>query len=123
MGLAKREIFFKKNMGYIESISEIFSIICHQKADRSFLNINGQIILCSRCTGLYAGLLLFLIIKPIKFLVNNILVTYIIFIFIVGLSIISVNSNIYDTNTERFILGLVLGIVLSNIFKYAFIYK
>src|SRR6478672_7529764 len=37
------------------AVYAVGSLVCHQRADRSFYLIGGQLPVCARCTGIYAG--------------------------------------------------------------------
>jgi uncharacterized membrane protein len=42
----------------------MFSPVCHQRADRSFLAFGHQLAVCNRCTGIYLGALAGLLLVP-----------------------------------------------------------
>src|SRR6185503_9822080 len=56
-----------------EGIYRDFGIFCHQRPDRSYFIEGHKLAVCSRCTGLYAGFALTLLLYPlIRSLRNNV---------------------------------------------------
>lgn len=47
------------------SIYRGFATVCHQMADRSFFIAGKQLAVCARCSGLYAGFVLVLLLYPL----------------------------------------------------------
>lgn len=97
----------------VEILTDIFSHVCHQIPERSFLVYEGKSILCARCTGMYLGLLLSLI--PIMRFskISNIKMAsmLVLSIFILILEIFGENTRIVPFgNTARFITGVIFGI-------------
>ena len=53
------------NGGVATALYRAFAVLCHQLPDRSYF-INGhQLAVCSRCTGLYGGFVLTLLVYPL----------------------------------------------------------
>lgn len=48
-----------------EGIYRGFGIFCHQRPDRSYFIEGHKLAVCSRCTGLYAGFALMLLVYPL----------------------------------------------------------
>ena len=59
--LSTGETGFRKVAGFIVLF---FSRICHQAPDRSFCLLGQPLAVCSRCTGIYVGFLLGVIVYP-----------------------------------------------------------
>lgn len=57
---------------WAEVIYHAFGIFCHQRPDRSYFIEGHKLAVCSRCTGLYAGFAITLLLYPlIRSLRNN----------------------------------------------------
>ncbi len=81
---------------------------CHQKPERSFYYKKYQLPVCARCTGLYLGYLVGLI---IGIFFNVPIIAAVIMIIPCGLDgFIQLKTNYESTNIRRFILGLIAGI-------------
>lgn len=93
-----------------------FAVVCHQLAERSYFILGHKLAVCSRCTGLYAGfaltLLLYPLLRPLRsvdwpppvWLVLSAVPMTIDF----GLTFLGIWEN---THTSRFLTGLLLGSV------------
>lgn len=46
-------------------IYRAFSVLCHQRPDRSYFIDGHKLAVCSRCTGLYAGFVITLLLYPL----------------------------------------------------------
>jgi uncharacterized membrane protein len=92
-----------------------FSHICHQIPDRSFHILDHQFAVCSRCFGVYFGLLLGLVVYPLWRSIENIDPLPRIWLF-VSMVPIAIDWSlgvfgIWDNNhISRFITGLILGV-------------
>ncbi len=87
---------------------DMFQMSCHQKPERSFYYKSYQYPVCARCTGLYLGYLIGLI---IGLLFNPSIIVAIIMIIPCGLDgFIQLKTNYESTNIRRFILGIIAGI-------------
>ena len=51
--------------GVAQAIYRAFAIACHQLPDRSYFIDNHKLAVCSRCTGLYAGFAITLLVYPL----------------------------------------------------------
>jgi uncharacterized membrane protein len=93
-----------------------FAVVCHQLAERSYFLFGHKLAVCSRCTGLYAGfaltLLLYPLLRPLRsidwpppvWLVLSAVPMTIDF----GLTFLGIWEN---THTSRLLTGLLLGSV------------
>lgn len=93
-----------------------FAVVCHQLAERSYFIFGHKLAVCSRCTGLYAGfaltLLLYPLLRPLRsvdwpppvWLVLSAVPMTIDF----GLTFLGIWEN---THTSRLLTGLLLGSV------------
>jgi uncharacterized membrane protein len=97
----------------IEILTNIFSHVCHQIPERSFLIYGGKSILCARCTGMYLGV--FVGVLSIIF-INKISNTRIFKMILI--SVLIVLLEIYGEkiqiaffgNIVRFTTGILLGV-------------
>lgn len=110
-----RNLFSKKNL---------MRIICHQKPERSFYIFGKKFFLCTRCTGLYFGFLIFLI---LFFLFNwfqqiSILKLTIIFLITITPLLIDGLTQLFylreSNNSLRFLTGILAGFGIALIFAY-----
>jgi uncharacterized membrane protein len=100
-------------------IYHFFSFICHQMADRSFHFLDHQFAVCSRCFGVYFGLLTGLLAYPLWRSVDNIDPLPRVWLFAAmvpigidwSLGILGIWEN---TQLTRFLTGLVLGIACAT---------
>jgi len=99
----------------LDTLFNIFNIICHQKPERSFFIFGFQFFLCARCTGIYLFLIIFFfvnIVHPFKSLF--------IFLFL-ALALNNITAiEIFDKNIIRFFLGSLIGIPAALILKKSF---
>lgn len=92
-----------------------FSNLCHQMPDRSFHILEHQLAVCSRCFGVYFGLVLGLAIYPLWRRVENIDPLPRIWLFAsmvpIGIDWSLGMLDIWQNNhASRFITGLILGV-------------
>ncbi len=106
------------------SLINSFSYVCHQNPDRSYKLLENQMLICSRCTGIYTGIvitnIIVLISKRLKKIFSQIDVKTSV-IFLVPITIdwfINFLFNVDSGNFVRFITGFLSGfallIVLAN---------
>jgi len=101
---------------WAEVIYRGFGIFCHQRPDRSYFIEGHKLAVCSRCTGLYAGFALTLLLYPlIRSLRNNIAPPRIYLILAAiplaidfSLTFLGIWNN---THTSRLLTGALLGSV------------
>lgn len=91
-----------------------FSKVCHQSPERSFMICDKQFAVCARCTGIYTGFLLGVLIFPIiKVFKKNFQISRKFFlIMIIPLLIdvlISFSGFWQNTYLSRYITGLISG--------------
>src|SRR6185503_1519368 len=99
-----------------EGIYRGFGIFCHQRPDRSYFIEGHKLAVCSRCTGLYAGFALTLLLYPlIRSLRNNVTPPRIYLILAaipLGIDFSLTFFGIWDnTHTSRLLTGALLGSV------------
>jgi len=87
---------------------------CHQRIERTFRFFHNPLPLCARCTGIYVGVFLAIVITYV-----NVLPWYV--YLLVGVPMIVDGSlqkykHIISNNTRRFSTGLLFGITFSYIF-------
>lgn len=105
--------------GLSSSIYSFFSFACHQIDDRSFHIADAQFAVCSRCFGVYFGLLVGFAVYPIWRVITDIepLPRFWLFLSLIpitidwGLTFLGVWEN---THLSRFITGLVLGFACAT---------
>ena len=106
-----------KASGWIDISSPIYSFysyLCHQKPLRSFHILEHQFAVCSRCFGVYFGLLFGFIIYPFIRSIENIEPLPRIWLFLslvpMGIDWMLGFFDIWEnTHASRFITGLILG--------------
>jgi uncharacterized membrane protein len=104
-------------INFIEILINIFSHVCHQIPERSFLIYGGKSILCARCTGMYFGVLVgILSITFIKKISNiriakMILISVLIVLLEIGIERTQIVS---FGNIVRFATGLLLGVTIGH---------
>lgn len=102
-----------------EPLYHFFSFICHQIPSRTF-HINGEPFgVCSRCSGIYFGLLVGVLIYPLWRRIESIEPIARIWLFLslipVGIDWSLTVFGIWEnTFTSRFITGLILGIACAT---------
>jgi uncharacterized membrane protein len=102
----------------VSPIYSFFSLLCHQQADRSFHLLGEQLAVCSRCFGVYLGLVAGFAIYPLWRSIDEIQSLPRVWLF---LSIIPITIDwsltffgIWENNhASRFITGLILGIACA----------
>jgi len=91
-----------------------FGTFCHQLPERSFFIVGHQFAVCARCTGLYAGFALMLLVYPLIRPIRSVLVPSAKWLFVAAtplaidfsLTFLGIWEN---THTTRLLTGLVLG--------------
>jgi uncharacterized membrane protein len=101
---------------WAEVIYRGFGVFCHQRPDRSYFIEGHKLAVCSRCTGLYAGFGLALLLYPlIRSLRNNIAPPRIYLILAaipLGIDFSLTFFGIWEnTHTSRLLTGALLGSV------------
>lgn len=97
----------------------LFGFICHQIPERSFFLFGHQLAVCSRCFGVYTGLLIGLVIYPLWRRIDNVepLPRFWLFASMIpilldwSLTILGIWEN---TFASRYITGAILGIACST---------
>ncbi len=87
---------------------ELCSPTCHQKASRSFVIKGYQLPVCARCTGMFLGYIIGLILSVMNAISILIGIILIIPCFIDGF--IQYRYNYESTNSRRFLTGFLAGI-------------
>ena len=95
-------------------IYKFFSYICHQISDRSFHLAGHQLAVCSRCFGVYVGLLAGVIVYPMWRSIDSIepIPRFWLFLSLVPISVdwsLGVFGIWENTHLSRFLTGLILG--------------
>lgn len=106
-------------MGFASPIYYFFSNICHQMTERSFHLGEHQLAVCSRCFGVYFGLLAGLLIYPLWRRLENIepLPRKWLLLSIVPMGIdwsMTVFGFWENTHATRFVTGLILGVTCAT---------
>ena len=96
-----------------------FSYICHQLTDRSLHVAGHQMAVCSRCFGVYAGLLAGILVYPLWRNVDEIesIPRLWLFLSIIPISIdwgLTVFGVWENTHVSRFVTGAILGIACGT---------
>lgn len=90
-----------------------YSPVCHQNPDKSFIINNIQVLVCSRCFGIYLGLIIASILSIFKFSKKIKLKFLVISSLIIIFDIISYQLGIYSFNKIiSMITGVIFGVVL-----------
>ncbi len=93
--------------GTAVALQQAFSLVCHQRPERSFWLFGGTVAVCSRCLGIYVGAALGLLLRTARKLALQCLVAAVVLNAIESLSeIMGLHGNWLDV---RFLLGLMLG--------------
>ena len=105
---------FNGKIFVVHLLSNIYSIVCHQ-SESALVHLNdNHLLVCARCTGIYFGalmLLLLILIKPVK--VNVDLKPLFIFSIPLIIDAIAVRLSIYPYSTIiAFITGLLFGAIV-----------
>lgn len=92
---------------------------CHSKKDRSFSFIHKHFSLCTRCTGIYLGMLSVFFISLFSF---NYTYLIILVIPLIIDGVLQYKTSYVSNNTKRLITGILFGlgfvVLLSNFFYY-----
>jgi uncharacterized membrane protein len=113
-------LFLANGLGNISSpIYYFFSHICHQIPERSFHVEGHQFAVCSRCFGVYFGLLLGLTIYPLWRSIDDIepLPRMWLFASMIPIAIdwsLTVFGIWENTHLSRFVTGLILGVACAT---------
>ncbi|MDH7605085.1 MAG: DUF2085 domain-containing protein [Melioribacter sp.] len=105
---------YPKSIIILPFIKKTYSLVCHQKSGK-LIELNcGHSLVCSRCAGIYSGILLSSIVSLV---VKKILHTNLKFLFIsiipIIIDILFVSLNIYSySKTLAFFTGFLFGSVL-----------
>lgn len=96
-----------------------FSFICHQQAERSFHILGEQFGVCSRCFGVYFGLLLGFLLYPLLRNVGEVepLPRVWLFLSLIPIAIdwaLTIFGIWANTHLTRFVTGLVLGFACAT---------
>ncbi len=97
-----------------ESVMKLFSHICHQNPERSFIISGYQFPLCARCSGIYFFMLLGIVISILLLKKINIVLPILIIISI-SLNFITFVDG-FDSNFMRLILGSILGFNIGMLY-------
>jgi len=103
------------NTGVSSPLYHFFSFLCHQMPARSFHLMDHQLAVCSRCFGVYFGLLAGLIAYPVWRSIENIdpLPRIWLFASMVPIGIdwsLGMLDIWHNNHASRFITGLILGV-------------
>lgn len=94
-----------------------YSYTCHQNPERSFKFQNHQMLICARCTGIYFGILIFLLmsftINKFKILSSRVNMRFLIIFMLPLLMDWTINFlfNIDSGNFVRFLTGFFFGFI------------
>ncbi|MEZ5429158.1 MAG: DUF2085 domain-containing protein [Pyrinomonadaceae bacterium] len=100
--------------GLSEPLYKFFRFLCHQMPERSFYLVGNQLAVCSRCFGVYFGLVFGFLIYPLIRSIDEIEPLPRVWLF---LSVVPIGVDwslgvlgIWDnTHLSRFVTGLILG--------------
>ena len=103
-----------------------FSFICHQKSERSFHTTGEQFAVCSRCFGVYFGLLFGFAIYPLWRSVEEIepLRRFWLFASLIPMSVdwaLTFFGIWENTQLSRFLTGTIVGVACSTFFVPALV--
>lgn len=96
-----------------------FSFICHQLPERSFHVEGEQFAVCSRCFGVYFGLLFGFVVYPLLLPIDGVepLPRFWLFLSLIPLTIdwsLTIFGIWENTQLSRFITGLILGVACAT---------
>ena len=102
------------------SLYHFFSFICHQIPERSFHVEGEQFGVCSRCFGVYFGLLFGFVVYPLWRSIDEIepLPRFWLFLSLIPITIdwsLTIFGIWENTQISRFITGLILGVACSTL--------
>lgn len=105
--------------GIASPLYGFFSYICHQMPDRSLHFLEHQLAVCSRCFGVYFGLLAGLAIYPLWRRIDDIepLPRFWLFLSLVPIGIdwsLTMFGIWENTHFSRFLTGLILGVACAT---------
>lgn len=105
--------------GISTPLYHFFSYICHQISDRSFHVDGEQFGVCSRCFGVYFGLLFGFIIYPLWRPIDEIepLPRFWLFLSLIPIGVdwsLTIFGIWENTHLSRFITGMILGVACST---------
>jgi uncharacterized membrane protein len=105
--------------GLSSPLYSFFSLICHQMPDRSFHVLGEKFGVCSRCFGVYFGLIFGFVIYPFWRRIDDIEPISRIWLFLslvpIGIDwLLGVTGIWANTFTSRFLTGLLLGAACST---------
>ncbi|HKP69807.1 MAG TPA: DUF2085 domain-containing protein [Pyrinomonadaceae bacterium] len=105
--------------GLSTSIYTFFSYICHQIPDRSLHLAGHQLGVCSRCLGVYFGLLAGVVVYPLwrRIEENEPISRFWLFASLIPISIdwsLTVFGIWENTHLSRFVTGLILGLACAT---------
>ena len=113
-------LFAANGLGNVsDPIYKFFGYICHQIPDRSFFIERHQFAVCSRCFGVYFGLLAGLIVYPVwrPILETEPLPRIWLFLSLVPIGIdwsLGVFGVWENTHLSRFVTGMILGVACAT---------
>jgi len=101
---------------FAATIYKTFSFVCHQIPERSFHLAGYKFAVCSRCTGLYSGFALAVLIYPIVRSLRRVETPGIVWLFLAAVPLVIDFSLGYfsiwqNTHASRFATGALLGSV------------
>jgi uncharacterized membrane protein len=107
------------SLGVSSPIYSFFSFICHQQSDRSFHIFGEQFAVCSRCFGVYIGLVAGFAAYPFWRRVDTIepLPRVWLFLSVIPISIdwaLTFFDIWENTHPSRFLTGLILGVACAT---------
>src|SRR5690242_11154250 len=96
------------------AIYHSFKTLCHQIPERSFFIAGHQFAVCARCTGLYGGFALVLLLYPLIRSLHSTAVPQVKWLFLAAAPlVIDFSLTLFDiwenTHTSRLLTGMLLG--------------
>ena len=110
--MKKQDSNIKRNYSYL---------ICHRLPDRTFKIKNTYFPVCSRCTGIYIGAIIYYTCSLLFFMVYSDIVLIIAFLMTIPLIIDGLTQylNLRESNNGlRFITGFAAGIGIAVVFSF-----
>jgi uncharacterized membrane protein len=107
------------NIDFYYFLKMFFSPVCHQNPDKSFVINNLQFLVCSRCFGIYLGLIIASILSIIKFSKKIKLKFLLVSVLPIISDIIFYQVGFYSYNK---ILSMITGIIFGTI-TFLFIFE
>ncbi len=102
--------------------------VCHQIPERCFVIFGKRMPICSRCTGVYSGLGIGLLLPFILYGIYSINVSVLLFLLIIGLAPMALDGFTQfrglrkSNNHLRFITGFVGGLFLGIMFNWLLVH-